>query len=253
MRVKKRSLDELRPIKIKLDYLDFADGSAFIEIGKTKVLASATIDKKVPPFLKNSGKGWITAEYSMLPRSTEKRTIRERVLSRLSGRTQEIQRLIGRSLRAVTELGILGERTIILDCDVIQADGGTRAASITAGCVALALALKKMMEEKIIDQMPLKHLISAVSVGVVEGKMLLDLDYSEDSSAEIDMNVAETDTGQIVEVQVTAEKNPFSRDKLNSLLDLADKGIKELIQIQKDVLKKKSLLFMAYGREGEKK
>lgn len=253
MRVKKRSLDELRPIKIKPDYLDFADGSAFIEIGKTKVLASATIDKKVPPFLKNSGKGWITAEYSMLPRSTEKRTIRERVLSRLSGRTQEIQRLIGRSLRAVTELGILGERTIILDCDVIQADGGTRAASITAGCVALALALKKMMEEKIIDQMPLKHLISAVSVGVVEGKMLLDLDYSEDSSAEIDMNVAETDTGQIVEVQVTAEKNPFSRDKLNSLLDLADKGIKELIQIQKDVLKKKSLLFMAYGREGEKK
>lgn len=253
MRVKKRSLDELRPIKIKPDYLDFADGSAFIEIGKTKVLASATIDKKVPPFLKNSGKGWITAEYSMLPRSTEKRTIRERVLSRFSGRTQEIQRLIGRSLRAVTELGILGERTIILDCDVIQADGGTRAASITAGCVALALALKKMMEEKIIDQMPLKHLISAVSVGVVEGKMLLDLDYSEDSSAEIDMNVAETDTGQIVEVQVTAEKNPFSRDKLNSLLDLADKGIKELIQIQKDVLKKKSLLFMAYGREGEKK
>ncbi len=253
MRVKKRSLDELRPIKIKPDYLDFADGSAFIEIGKTKVLASATIDKKVPPFLKNSGKGWITAEYSMLPRSTEKRTIRERVLSRLSGRTQEIQRLIGRSLRAVTELGILGERTIILDCDVIQADGGTRAASITAGCVALALALKKMMEEKIIDQMPLKHLISAVSVGVVEGKMLLDLDYSEDSSAEIDMNVAETDTGQIVEVQVTAEKNPFSRNKLNSLLDLADKGIKELIQIQKDVLKKKSLLFMAYGREGEKK
>lgn len=253
MRVKKRSLDELRPIKIKPDYLDFADGSAFIEIGKTKVLASATIDKKVPPFLKNSGKGWITAEYSMLPRATEKRTIRERVLSRLSGRTQEIQRLIGRSLRAVTELGILGERTIILDCDVIQADGGTRAASITAGCVALALALKKMMEEKIIDQMPLKHLISAVSVGVVEGKMLLDLDYSEDSSAEIDMNVAETDTGQIVEVQVTAEKNPFSRNKLNSLLDLADKGIKELIQIQKDVLKKKSLLFMAYGREGEKK
>lgn len=253
MRVKKRSLDELRPTKIKPDYLDFADGSAFIEIGKTKVLASATIDKKVPPFLKNSGKGWITAEYSMLPRSTEKRTIRERVLSRLSGRTQEIQRLIGRSLRAVTELGILGERTIILDCDVIQADGGTRAASITAGCVALALALKKMMEEKIIDQMPLKHLISAVSVGVVEGEMLLDLDYSEDSSAEIDMNVAETDTGQIVEVQVTAEKTPFSRNKLNSLLDLADKGIKEFIQIQKDVLKKNSLLFMAYGREGEKK
>lgn len=253
MRAKKRSLEELRPIKIKPDYLDFADGSAFIEIGKTKVIASATIDEKVPPFLKSSGKGWITAEYSMLPRSTERRTIRERILSRLSGRTQEIQRLIGRSLRAVTELGVLGERTIILDCDVIQADGGTRAASITAGCVALALTLKKMMEEKIIDQMPLKHLVSAVSVGVVEGEILLDLDYSEDSNAEIDMNVVETDTGQIVEVQVTAEKKPFSRNKLNSLLDLADKGIKELIQIQKDVLKKKSLLFMAYGREGEKK
>lgn len=253
MRVKKRSSEELRPTKIKPDYLDFADGSAFIEIGKTKVIASATIEEKVPPFLKNSSRGWITAEYSMLPRSTEKRTIRERIQSRLSGRTQEIQRLIGRSLRAVTELGVLGERTIILDCDVIQADGGTRAASITAGCVALALALKKMMEEKIIDQMPLRHLVSAVSVGTVEGEMLLDLDYSEDSNAEIDMNVVETDTGQIVEVQVTAEKKPFSRNELDSLLNLAEKGVKELIQIQKEVLKKKSLLFMAYGRGGEKK
>ena len=252
MRAKKRSLEESRPVKIKPDYLDFADGSAFIEIGKTKVIASATIEERVPLFLRNSGSGWITAEYSMLPRSTEKRTIRERVQSRISGRTQEIQRLIGRSLRAVTELGILGERTIILDCDVVQADGGTRTASITAGCVALALALKKMMEEKIIDQMPLKHLVSAVSVGRVEGEMMLDLDYSEDSNAEIDMNVVETDTGQIVEVQVTAEKKPFSRNELNSLLDLADKGVKELIQIQKELLRKKSLLFMAYGRGGKK-
>lgn len=252
MRAKKRSLEESRPVKIKPDYLDFADGSAFIEIGKTKVIASATIEERVPPFLRNSGSGWITAEYSMLPRSTEKRTIRERVQSRISGRTQEIQRLIGRSLRAVTELGILGERTIILDCDVVQADGGTRTASITAGCVALALALKKMMEEKIIDQMPLKHLVSAVSVGKVEGEIMLDLDYSEDSNAEIDMNVVETDTGQIVEVQATAEKKPFSRNELNSLLNLADKGVKELIQIQKELLRKKSLLFMAYGRGGKK-
>lgn len=253
MRAKKRPSDELRPIKIRPDYLDFADGSALIEMGKTKVMAAASIEEKVPYFLKKSGQGWITAEYSMLPRSTEKRTLRERTPGRVSGRNQEIQRLIGRSLRAVTELDVLGERTIIVDCDVIQADGGTRTASITAGCVALALALKKMIEEKIIDQMPLRHLVSGVSVGVVEGEMLLDLDYSEDSKAEIDMNVVGTDTGQIVEVQVTAEKEPFSRKQLESLLDLADKGIKEMIQIQKDVLKKNSLLFMVYGAEGEKK
>jgi ribonuclease PH len=228
------------------DYLDFADGSAFIEIGKTKVIAAATIEEKTPPFLKNSGTGWITAEYSMLPRSTEKRNIRERIQARPSGRSQEIQRLIGRSLRSVTELSVLGERSIILDCDVIQADGGTRAASITAACVALALALKKMLDEKAIDQMPLRHLVGGISVGKLEGEILLDLDYSEDSKAEIDMNVIQTERGQLVEVQATAEKNPFSRKELNALLSLADKGIKEVIQIQRDVLKKKSLLFMAY-------
>lgn len=253
MRDKKRSFDVLRPIKIKPDYLDFADGSVYIEMGKTKVIAAATIEEKVPLFLKNKKSGWITAEYAMLPRSTERRTLRERIQSRPSGRNQEIQRLIGRSLRAVTELEVLGERTIIVDCDVIQADGGTRVASITAGCVALALALKKMMEEEIIEEMPLKHLVSGVSVGVVEGEMLLDLDYSEDANAEVDMNVVETDTGQIIEVQVTAEKKPFSRKELGSLLNLAEKGIKEIIHIQKEVLKKKSLLFMAYGRGGEKK
>lgn len=247
MRAHKRPANALRPVKIKPDYLGFADGSALIEIGKTRVLAAATIDERVPPFLKKSGTGWVTAEYSMLPRSTEKRTIRERMQTRISGRTQEIQRLIGRSLRAVTELGILGERTIILDCDVIQADGGTRTASITASCVALALALKKMMDEKIIDEMPLKHLVSGVSVGIVEGEMLLDLDYEEDAKAEIDMNVAETEKGQLVEIQATAEKKSFSRKELSALMSLADKGIKELIQMQKDVLKKKSLLFMAYG------
>lgn len=249
MRDKKRAFNALRSIKIKPDHLDFADGSAYIEIGRTKVIAAATIEEKVPAFLKNSGSGWITAEYSMLPRATEKRTTRERISGRLSGRSQEIQRLIGRSLRAVTELRILGERTIILDCDVLQADGGTRVASITAGCVALAMALEKMMEEGTIEEMPLKHLVSAVSVGLVEGTMLLDLDYLEDSNADIDMNVVETDTGQIIEVQATAEKSPFTRKQLDSLLNLANKGIKEIIKHQKEVLKKKSLLFMAYGEK----
>lgn len=246
MRTNKRSVDALRPVKIKPDYLDFADGSALIELGKTKVIAAASIDEKVPHFLKNSGTGWITAEYSLLPRSTEKRTVRERGQSRISGRTQEIQRLIGRSLRAVTELSILGERTIILDCDVLQADGGTRTASVTAACVALALALKKMVDKEIINEMPLKHLVSGVSVGIVEGEALLDLDYEEDAKAEIDMNVIETEKGQLVEIQATAEKNPFSRKEMNTLMNLASKGIKELIQAQKDILKKKSLLFMAY-------
>lgn len=246
MRANKRPIDALRPVKIKPDYLDFADGSALIELGKTKVIAAASIDERIPPFLKNTGTGWVTAEYSLLPRSTEKRTMRERVQTRISGRTQEIQRLIGRSLRAVTELGILGERTIILDCDVIQADGGTRTASVTAACVALALALKKMVDEEVIDEMPLKHLVGGVSVGIVDGEALLDLDYEEDAKAEIDMNVIETEKGQLVEIQATAERKPFSRKELNTLMGLASKGIIELIQVQRDILKKKSLLFMAY-------
>ena len=247
MRTNDREFDTIRPITFTPDYMEFADGSALIEMGKTKVLATATLDEKVPPFLKGSGQGWITAEYSMLPRSTEKRTIRERTPGRISGRTQEIQRLIGRALRAVTDLSILEERTIIIDCDVVQADGGTRAASITAGCVALALCLKKMMDNNIIDQMPLKHLVSAVSVGIVGGKMLLDLDYIEDSSAETDMNVVETDSGQIVEIQASAEKSPFSKKEFSALLDLADKGIEALIAEQREVLKQKSPLFMAYN------
>ncbi len=244
----KRAPDELRPVKIQLDYLDYAHGSAFLEIGKTRVIAAATVDDKVPPFLKGMGTGWVTAEYEMLPCSTEKRTIRERTQGRISGRSQEIQRLIGRALRAATDLDSLGERTVIIDCDVIQADGGTRVASVTAGCVALALALKKLLDEKVIDQMPLRHLVCGVSVGIVDGQPLLDLDYSEDSQAALDMNVVETDDGHLVEVQASAEKAPFSRKDLASLLRLADKGIKELIQIQKAALKKKSLLFMAYGR-----
>lgn len=242
-----RPFDKLRPVKIKPDYLDFADGSAFMEIGKTRIIAAATIEDKLPPFLKNCGQGWITAEYSMLPRATEKRNIRERTYGRLSGRNQEIQRLIGRSLRSVTDLEVMGERTVTIDCDVLQADGGTRSASVTAGCVAMALAMKKMLDEKIIDQMPLMHLVCGVSVGIVEGKALLDLDYEEDSRADIDMNVVETDRGELVEIQASAEKNTFTRKELNSLLRLADEGIKELIQLQKEALKRKSLLFIAYG------
>jgi ribonuclease PH len=247
MRAYNRKDDEMRPIKIYPDYLDFADGSALIEFGKTRVVAAATIEEKVPAFLKNTDSGWITAEYSMLPRSTEKRTVRERTQGYPSGRSQEIQRLIGRTLRAVTDLKGIGERQIILDCDVIQADGGTRVTSINAACVALALALKKMLDQKIIDTMPLHHLVAGVSVGIVNGEPLLDLDYAEDSSAETDMNVVQTDRGQLLEVQATAEKNPFSRSLLERLLRLADKGSEEIIQAQKDVLKKKSLLFMAYG------
>lgn len=243
MRADGRTFDELRPVKIKADYLDFAQASAFIQVGKTRVLTAASIEDRVPPFLRNSGSGWVTAEYSMLPCSTEKRTIRERNLARISGRSQEIQRLIGRSLRSVTDLDSVGERTIILDCDVIQADGGTRAASITAACVALALVFKKLLNEKVLSRMPLKQLISGVSLGIVDGEPLLDLDYQEDSKADIDMNVVETSSGKLVEVQVTAEKNPFSKKELNALLKLADKGIKELIEVQKGVLKKKNISF----------
>ena len=247
MRTANRKYDELRPVKIQPDFLDFADGSALIECGKTRVVAAATIEEKVPSFLKNSGSGWVTAEYAMLPRSTEKRTNRERNQGYPSGRSQEIQRLIGRTLRAVTDLRAIGERQIIVDCDVIQADGGTRVAAINAACVALALALKKMLDAGTIDAMPLRHLVAGISVGIVNGEPYLDLDYSEDSTAETDMNVVQTDRGQLLEVQATAEKEPFSRSLLERLLRLADQGIEEIIQIQKDVLKKKSMMFMAYG------
>lgn len=247
----KRTPTQLRPLKIAIDTLDFADGSAIIEMGRTRVLAAATIDERVPQFLKGTGRGWVTAEYAMLPRATTERTPRERTAGRVSGRTQEIQRLVGRALRAVTDLRALGERQIIVDCDVIQADGGTRAASVTAGCVALGLALKKMIDQGKIDHMPLRHLVAGVSVGIVRGRTLLDLDYSEDSQADLDMNVIETDRGELVEVQAGAEKCPFSRKELLGLLKMADRGIARIIKIQKETLKKKSILFMAYGYKGE--
>jgi len=241
-----RDYDELRPIIIKPDYMDFAEGSAYLEMGKTKVVATATIEEKVPQFLKGTGSGWITAEYSMLPRSTEKRTPRERTQGKVSGRTQEIQRLIGRALRMTTDLNLIGERTIIIDCDIIQADGGTRTASVNAGCLALAICFKKLLDEGLLPTFPLRHLVAAVSVGLVEGQWLLDLDYVEDSQAEVDMNVVQADDGRLVEVQAAAEKVSFSRQELNQLLKLADKGLKEILAAQRAVLKKIHPVFIAY-------
>ncbi len=241
-----RAYDELRAIVIKPDYMEFAEGSAYLEMGKTRVVATATIEEKVPQFLKGTGSGWITAEYSMLPRSTEKRTPRERTQGKISGRTQEIQRLIGRALRMTTDLTLIGERTIIIDCDVIQADGGTRTASVNAGCLALAMCFKKLLDEGFLQTFPLRHLVAAVSVGLVEGQRLLDLDYLEDSQAEVDMNVVQTDDGRLVEVQAAAEKIAFSRQELNQLLKLADKGLKEILAAQRSVLKKIHPVFIAY-------
>jgi ribonuclease PH len=246
MRKDNRPSDALREFRISTDQQEYADGSALIEMGRTRVLVSASIEEKVPPFLKGGGGGWVTAEYAMLPRATEIRTQRERMPGRISGRTQEIQRLIGRSLRAVTDLAALGERQVIIDCDVLQADGGTRSAAITGGCVALALALKKLMDAEILPTMPLRNLAAAVSVGIVRHEPLLDLDYSEDSQAEMDMNVVATDMGHLVEIQASAEQQPFKKDVFNSLMKMAEKGIKDIISQQRELLKQKSLLFMAY-------
>jgi len=247
-----RKSHELRPVRIIPDYLEFAAGSALIEMGKTRVLVAATIEEKVPPFLKGTGQGWITAEYAMLPCSTETRTPRERTQGRISGRSQEIQRLIGRALRAAVDLKALGERQILLDCDVIQADGGTRTASVTAGCVALALALKKLYEEKKVEEFPLINLVAGVSVGLVNGEFFLDLDYNEDSQAEVDLNIVETDTGQLVEIQATGEKRPYTRRELATMMRLAHEGLQVLFEIQRSVLKKKSPLFMAFNKRGKR-
>ncbi|MCX7973950.1 MAG: ribonuclease PH [Candidatus Aminicenantes bacterium] len=234
---------DLRPIKIFVNYLDFASGSALIEMGRTKVLVAASIEEKVPPFLKGTGSGWVTAEYAMLPCSTEIRTPRERTQGRISGRSQEIQRLIGRALRAAVDLKALGERQILLDCDVIQADGGTRTASITAGCVALALALKKLVDENKVSQFPLTNLVAGISVGLINGQLYLDLDYHEDSQAEVDMNIVETDSGQLVEIQATGERRSFTRKELAAMLRLAHEGLQSIFEIQRTVLKKKSPFF----------
>ena len=233
MRIDKRKSDELRKVSIRTQYLKNAHGSCLIEMGDTKVVCSATVEEKVPFFCKNEGKGWVTAEYGMLPASCTERITREASRGKLSGRTQEIQRLIGRSLRSVVDLKKLGERTIWLDADVIQGDGGTRTASITGCYIALEHAVKKLIENKKLSASPIRDSVAAVSVGVVRGKPVLDLCYAEDSKAEVDMNVVMTGSGKLVEVQGTAEGKPFSEAALLQMLKLAKKGIRELTGIQK--------------------
>ncbi len=232
-----RRADELRQLRIQRRYTRHPEGSVLIAMGETHVLCTASVEEKVPPFLKGKGSGWVTAEYGMLPRATHTRGAREAASGKQSGRTQEIQRLIGRSLRTVTDLGALGERQVTIDCDVLQADGGTRCASITGAMVALADACAWMRAQKLIATDPLRDFVAAVSVGVVEGTPMLDLDYSEDSECGTDMNVVMTGAGRFVEIQGTAERQPFSREEMSRLLDLAGKGIGELIAAQRSALK----------------
>ena len=228
--------DELRPVRITRHYIKHAEGSVLIEMGDTKVICTASVDDKVPAFRKGTGEGWVTAEYSMLPRSTQVRNPRDISRLKVSARSQEIQRLIGRSLRAVVNLNALGEREIIIDCDVIQADGGTRTASITGSFVALVDACRAMKDKGLIDVMPVTDFVAAVSVGVINGEEMLDLRYSEDSNALVDMNVVMSGSGGFIEIQGTGEQAPFKKEQFNRLLELAEKGIAELVEIQKEVL-----------------
>jgi ribonuclease PH len=232
-----RAPDQMRPVKITPEYIAMAEGSVLIEVGNTKVICTASIEETVPPFLRNSGKGWVTSEYAMLPRSTLTRTPRESSKGRIGGRTHEIQRLIGRSLRAVTDLKKIGERTITLDCDVIQADGGTRTASITGAFIALGLAVEKLLAAGTLKASPIRDFVAATSVGVVDGQVVLDLPYEEDSRAEVDMNFVMTGSGKFVEVQATAEQHPFDDVQLAEMMRLAKKGCGELIQRQRGLVK----------------
>jgi ribonuclease PH len=236
MRADGRLDEQLRPTRITPNYLIHAEGSVLVESGKTKVICTASVEDRVPAFRRNSGKGWVTAEYGMLPRATTTRTQREASSGRVGGRTQEIQRLIGRSLRAVTRMEELGERTITLDCDVIQADGGTRTASITGAFVALVFAAQKMRDQEMIRTMPVQDYVAATSVGIVEGMPMLDLAYVEDSKADVDMNIVKTGAGLYIELQGTAEAMPFGREALNRLLDLGDTGIRQLIALQRGLV-----------------
>ncbi len=237
-----RAPSELRPTKITPGFLVHAEGSVLVEVGRTRVICTASIEDRVPPFLRNTGRGWVTAEYGMLPRATSTRTQREASTGKVGGRTQEIQRLIGRSLRSVTKMETLGERTLWIDCDVIQADGGTRTASITGGFVALVLALQRMKELALIKDIPIVDYVAATSCGIVGGTALLDLAYDEDSKAEVDMNFVKTGDGRFIELQGTAEGLPFDRRALDTLMQLADQGINQLVAIQRsivgDILKK---------------
>ncbi|MDP0488394.1 MAG: ribonuclease PH [Fusobacterium sp. JB021] len=231
-----REVDNTRKVNVIRNYTMHAEGSVLISFGNTKVICTASISDRVPPFLRNQGKGWITAEYSMLPRATGERNNRESARGKLTGRTMEIQRLIGRALRACIDLDKIGERTITIDCDVIQADGGTRTASITGGYIALAMAIERMLKAGKLKQNPLKSKIAAISVGVVSGIPMLDLKYTEDSAAEVDMNVVMNDKGEFIEVQGTGEEATYSRKELNQLLDLAEIGLKELFEVQTQTL-----------------
>jgi ribonuclease PH len=231
-----RASGDLRPTTLTPGFLLHAEGSVLIEVGRTKVVCAASIEDRVPPFLRNTGKGWVTAEYGMLPRATSTRTQREASAGKVGGRTQEIQRLIGRSLRSVTRLAEIGERTIWIDCDVIQADGGTRTASITGGFVALVLALQRMREQGQIKSIPIQDYVAATSVGVVAGLPMLDLAYDEDSRADVDMNIIKTGDGRFIEIQGTAEGPPFERQALDDLMALGDRGIKELVALQRTIV-----------------
>jgi ribonuclease PH len=243
MRPDGRKDNELRPVRITRGFIKSAEGSVLIELGNTRVICTASVEEKVPPFLKDQKKGWLTAEYSMLPRATPTRTIRESTQGRIGGRTHEIQRLIGRSLRAIIDLEAIGERTLWIDCDVIQADGGTRTASITGAYIALVDAVRYMIKNGIIERNPIKDYLAAVSVGIVNGSPRLDLCYEEDSIAEVDMNVVMTGSGEFVEVQGTAEGKPFKKETLDSLLRLAETGITKLINLQKELLEKEGYSF----------
>jgi ribonuclease PH len=231
-----RATDALRPLTLEPGFVRTAEGSVLISVGHTRVLCNATVENGVPGWLRNSGRGWVTAEYAMLPRSTVTRTARESERGKIGGRTHEIQRLIGRSLRSAVDMQVLGERTVILDCDVIQADGGTRTAAITGASVALAIALEALVKAGALPKSPLKQLIAATSVGIVEGTALLDLCYEEDSQAEVDMNVVQTADGGLVETQATAEKGSYSRAQLNGLLDLAEAGLRQIFAAQRQIL-----------------
>ena len=236
MRTDGRKNKQLRPIIITPGYIKHADGSVLIEMGDTRVICTAKLEDRVPPFLRNSGKGWITAEYGMLPSSSQTRIAREASRGKIGGRTHEIQRLIGRSLRAIAKLELLGERTVWIDCDVIQADGGTRTASITGAYVALVEAARGWLKAGAVEQTPVVDSVAAVSVGIVDGKVLLDLNYQEDSRAEVDMNVVMTGSGKFIEVQGTAESLPFTKSKLDRMTEIAGEGIQELLKAQKKVL-----------------
>lgn len=251
IRIDGRKFDQIRDVKITRNFTKYAEGSVLIEMGETKVVCTASIEDKVPPFLRNTGTGWINAEYSMLPRSTQQRKIRDSSKGKIDGRSQEIQRLIGRAIRSVVDLNKLGERTIWVDCDVIQADGGTRTASITGAFVAVAEAIYKLYSDGLIKKMPIQNFVSAISVGIVNDECLLDICYEEDSNAQVDMNIIMTDRCEFVEVQGTGEERPFSRKDLNKLLELGEKGNKELIRIQRAALGEiaDEILGMEYGND----